>query len=239
MAWWPDLSTRRRQPERMDDPSLPGSRHRAALRGLDRLQVVSRTAARIWSAAKPHVAGEEVRWLDVACGSGRILRDVTRRADTDGVRVRTVSVDLSATAAGSTGRGVVADARRLPLADGSMNVASCSLFLHHLEPEDVIAVLQEMSRVARVVIVDDLRRTRTGHLLAHAAGRLFSRSPVVHYDGPVSVEGAFTTDELTAFAEQAGLTDVRAWQQWPQRTLIVSVKTDSGSPAASRSPASG
>src|SRR3712207_7032884 len=43
----------------------------------------------------------------------------------------------------------VADARCLPFDDGAFDVATCSLLLHHLEPDDATATLKEMRRVAR------------------------------------------------------------------------------------------
>lgn len=226
---WPPLRDRNRQAELMDDPGLDEAVHRRALAGLDRLQAVSRTATRIWNAVAGTVAGEtSVRWLDVAGGSGRIASGIVAAAEKRGVTVRTVSVDLSGTAVRRTlettapqGLGVVANACRLPFASGTFDVASCTLFLHHLDPPDVQQVLSEMTRVADLVVVDDLRRTRTGHLLAHIAGRLLSRSPVVHVDGPRSVEGAYTSSELLAICEDAGLTVVQSLRQWPQRTLLV------------------
>ncbi|HVV99729.1 MAG TPA: hypothetical protein VHB77_05295, partial [Planctomycetaceae bacterium] len=43
-----DLSNRRRQPEIMDQPGLAADQHRLALRGLARVNQISRTAAILW-----------------------------------------------------------------------------------------------------------------------------------------------------------------------------------------------
>ena len=54
---------------------------------------------------------------------------------------------------------VEADALHLPLPDGGVDVAHCSLLIHHLDATEAVAVLREMARVARLgVVVNDLRR---------------------------------------------------------------------------------
>src|SRR5438093_515405 len=67
-----------------------------------------------------------------------------------------------------------------------------SLFLHHLTEEQAIELLRRMGTAGQMVLVNDLVRSRTGYLLAWMGTRLLSRSEVVHFDGPRSVEGAFT-----------------------------------------------
>ena len=70
--------------------------------------------------------------------------------------------------------------------------------------------------------LNDLVRSREGYLLARYASRLLSRSPIVHSDGPISVEGSFTTNELHEMACQAGLNAAPAVTRrcWPARMLL-------------------
>ena len=112
---------------------------------------------------------------------------------------------------------VLHDPFPLPQYDVVMN----SLFLHHLDEPQVVRVLQRMAAAARQrIIIDDLRRTRLGYFLAWTGCRLLSRSPIVHFDGPVSVEGAFTDAEILQLAAQAGLQSARLQRHWPQRFLL-------------------
>jgi hypothetical protein len=95
------------------------------------------------------------------------------------------------------------------------------LFLHHLDEPQAVALLARMAGAARrLVLVNDLNRSRAGYLLAWAGTRLLSTSAVVHTDGPLSVEGAFTIAEATALAEKAGLTGARVEPRWPCRWLL-------------------
>ena len=98
------------------------------------------------------------------------------------------------------------NALAIPLADKSVDVVSCCLFLHHLAPEQAARFLREAIRVARVaVLVNDLERTRVHYALA----RLFSLldpSRISRHDGPVSVRQAYSRSELHAMLAATGCT---------------------------------
>ena len=103
-------------------------------------------------------------------------------------------------------RFIVGDGRRLPFADGSVDVAACSLVIHHLPPDEAVAMLREMRRVARRgVIVNDLIRTWLGLLGAWAVSRALTRNPLTRHDAPLSVRRAYTRAELVELARRAGL----------------------------------
>ena len=230
------LLQRQRQTELMDSPDLEQSLHDAALAGLRRVNRWSRTGAAIWSGISDLVAQctpqQELTILDIACGSGDQALWLARRLQQQGIRHRIHGVDISTTAlAAATQQALQAgvsnisfhqcdvlhDPFPLPQYDVVMN----SLFLHHLDEPQVVRVLQRMAGAARRrVVIDDLRRTRLGYFLAWTGCRLLSRSPIVHFDGPVSVEGAFTDSEMLQLSAQAGLQSARLQRHWPQRFLL-------------------
>jgi SAM-dependent methyltransferase len=95
---------------------------------------------------------------------------------------------------------------QLPFADNSVDLAMCSLTLHHFAPEPAVALLRELQRVARHgVIVNDIVRSWPGLLGAWLLGRLVSRNRLTRHDGLVSVRRAYTPAELHVLAQQAGL----------------------------------
>jgi ubiquinone/menaquinone biosynthesis C-methylase UbiE len=104
----------------------------------------------------------------------------------------------------------VADGRALPLRDRSVDVAMCSLALHHLPPGDAVIMLREMRRVARLgIIVNDLVRNWIGYAGAVLYTRVCTRNPLTRNDGPLSVRRAYTRREMAALARRAGLGPVR------------------------------
>jgi SAM-dependent methyltransferase len=227
------LAERHRRSEIMDGPGLDPAEHARALRGLGRINWISRSASILWppiarlAASEP---GRPIRVLDLASGGGDVPIALARLASSSRLKIDVEGSDASpeavrfattqAEAHGSPVRLRVLDALRDPIPAG-FDVISCSLFLHHLDHADAARLLRAMAdAAARLVLVNDLARTRVGYLLAWLGCRLLSRSPVVHHDGPVSVAAAFTPDEALRLARESGLDVATVSPRWPQRFLL-------------------
>lgn len=154
-------------------------------------------------------AGRELVLLDVGTGAGDLARLARERARRAGIRLRVIGVDLvpslarAARDAGALHDGVAADVQRLPFADGAVDVALCSQLLHHFEEADARRVVAELARVARTVVVSDLRRSwiaAAGFWLVSWPLRFH---PITRHDGVVSVLRGFTASELRAIVRDA------------------------------------
>ena len=138
----------------------------------------------------------ELSLLDVGGASGDIPVRVSRQLAGDGVRLDFVILDRSASHLNGTGRVVAGDGLTLPFADGAFDLVGSSLFLHHLEPGELVRFINESLRVARMaVLVNDLRRS-LAHLALSYAGFPLYRSRFTRNDAPASVRRAYTTDEM-------------------------------------------
>ncbi len=220
-------------PEWMDQPGLDPRLHHEALRGLARVNVVSRTLDAVWAPIAQiarGAPGRQLTVLDVACGGGDLAVGLSRRAARQGVALEVRACDISDTAlaharerAGRRGSGV--EFFRHDVLAGDVpphDVITCSLFLHHLDSADAVTVLRRLHAAARrLVVVSDLDRSRLGLGLAWAGTRVLSRSPVVHVDALRSVRAAFTLAEARALAEAAGLPHARVTRHWPRRWRLV------------------
>jgi SAM-dependent methyltransferase len=223
----PFLARRERVPELMDDPGLDPAEHRRALAGLARLNRVSDSPGVLWPAIKELARGGPLRVLDVATGSGDVPRALAAKAARAGLaNVTFAGCDLSPTAIESAARAApgltffVHDALRDPLPAG-YDVVTCSLFLHHLSDEDAVTLLGRLAAAAgRMVLVNDLARSRFNFAAVWAACRLLTRSPVVRFDGPASVRSAFTAAEAAALAARAGLAGAVVRRRFPCRYLL-------------------
>jgi ubiquinone/menaquinone biosynthesis C-methylase UbiE len=177
------------------------------------------------------------RVLDVGCGAADIPRAIVADHRRRGRRIEVVAVDsrpevLVAARSIDSGLGVddglvlqVADGRRLPFADDAVDVAHCSMVVHHLEPDDAVALLVEMTRVARVgVVVNDLLRSRRALVGARLLAAVATRNAFTRHDGPLSVRRAYTAPELHALVRRAGLRPItRRTDPFRHRIAIAAV----------------
>ncbi len=116
---------------------------------------------------------------------------------------------------------VCGEAGSLPFLSRTFDFVSASLFLHHFEDKQAVALLRALAQTARhALLVNDLER----HVLAYHFIRLtpfFASSPITRWDGPVSVERAFHKEELEELARQSGLKRWRVRKHLPFRLSLV------------------
>lgn len=230
-SYWSRLAQRELVGEVMDDPSLPEREHQLAMQGLRRINAISRTVptlCRYLFEVLDNESGRPSRILDLACGDGENALAIARLAARRGLNWRVDGCDISrravdmATSLAQRHRIAAsffqADALKDPLAEGYDAVVS-SLFLHHLEDDQIVALLQQL-RNAKHLVISDLVRSRRAYLTTLIGVRCLSRSRVVHVDGPFSVRAALTPMELQGLAEQAGLTNARVRRCWPMRQVL-------------------
>ena len=234
MRWGQALKHRDRQPEVMDQPGLDPADHARALRGLRRINAISRSASgllRSLQTLRGSDGSRPISVLELACGGGDIAIDLDRMARRSGLALAISACDLNPEAirlarANALRRGgqvqfSVADALAEP-GQERVDVVYCTLFAHHLSDDAVETLLRGMAaRARRLVIVDDLIRSRLGYALAWSGTRLLSRSWVVHTDGPLSVRAAFTPQELLRLADRAGLSGAELERFWPERQRLI------------------
>jgi ubiquinone/menaquinone biosynthesis C-methylase UbiE len=161
---------------------------------------------------RPHI-------LEVASGRADVLQAALMRL---GIHPDVTLLDRSAAhlpdprvwpSALPTPRVLTGDALALPLADASVDIVSCCLFLHHLEPPQIARFLAEAQRVARIaVIINDLERNPLHYRLAKL-NRIIDRSRISRHDGPISVHRAYTLRELARMLANTGCSFFlqRAW----------------------------
>lgn len=237
MPMSPTLRQRHVQPEVMDQPGLNGGEHHQALSALARINWISASGLILWPSIralyqKRVKAGDTrpVRVLDVATGGGDVPVRLWRRAKRNRIPLQVSGCDVSPTAIeharqfASAHNAEVAFFQRDVLAEAlpdGFDVITCSLFLHHLDEEQALALLRRMRESAgTLALVNDLERTPAGWWAAYFGSRILTQSPVVHVDALLSVEGAFTPGEALTLARRAGWEGARVCRRFPFRYLL-------------------
>lgn len=232
------LARRDLRPELLDQPGVPEEIHRHALKDLKSVNSICGTGSIAWKTIAPLARSHGSRpleVLDLACGGGDVLLDVRRRATKAGTALKLTGYDISPTAVeyarrcaasvDTTGACSEIEFRVCDIftefPERRFDVVMCSLFLHHLDEERAVALLDMMSRTARrLVFVNDLIRCGWGYAAAQIVLRLLTRNHIVLADGPQSVAGAFTLPEVRRLASKAGLVDPTLRKIWPYRFLL-------------------
>jgi ubiquinone/menaquinone biosynthesis C-methylase UbiE len=213
-----------RVPELMDDPAIDPRELRQALDALNRTNRALGADRRLFAAVRGIAPGDAPSVLDLGAGGGGFLRYVhARTPERNGTPLIALDFSPNATARenGDLLNFLVGDARRVPLASASVDVVTCSLFLHHFDPPDVIRILREAARVARRgVVVSDLTRSSLSWLVTWTMTRVLSRSRLFHVDGPRSVRAAYTPGELLELAQSAGMAGARVRRSFPFRMIL-------------------
>jgi 2-polyprenyl-3-methyl-5-hydroxy-6-metoxy-1,4-benzoquinol methylase len=231
------LRQRHLQPEIMDQPGLDDKQHHQALNAISRINWISASGLILWPSIRALCkerlrAGDHrpVRMLDVATGAGDVPVRLWRRAKRSRFPLEIAGCDFSPTAveharryAAERGADVTffqSDVLAEPLPHG-YDVITCSLFLHHLKEDQAVALLRKMRAAAgSLALVNDLARGRAGWWAAYLGSRIITRSPMVHVDAILSVEGSFTPDEALELAWRAGWDGTRVRRKFPFRYLL-------------------
>jgi SAM-dependent methyltransferase len=216
----PDLRTRATDGELLD-AELPATEVRKSLADLRFVNRWLSGRRGLLRAVTPHLP-EQGRLLDVGCASGDVAAYLSARLKRS---VLTVGVDvkpLHLREAPPVVRRVAADASRLPFPDGSFDVVTASLFLHHFDEAELGRLLRELARVARrAIVVSDLERSLVPFVFARVVFPFVFEAGVSVHDGLVSIRRGFREPELRAAFVAAGLGGVSIRRQFPYRLLAV------------------
>ena len=201
--------------ELLDQPAHDEAALAENLQDLRELDRYLGGTALTWRALRPLLhelpRSTPITLLDIATGGADGPRGLVARARRAGYELRPFASDRLAAvlrlarAAGAGFPLIQHDALAIPLPERAVDFVTCSLALHHFAPPAAVALLCELSRVARrAVIINDLRRSRP----AYWGARLLAIGPwhaMARHDGPLSVLRAYTLPEARALVAQAGL----------------------------------
>ena len=97
---------------------------------------------------------KQISWVDVAGGEGYVASRTQRSLARSGISSQPVILDRAPTHLSNNHPAVCGDALALPFRDNSFDAVGCSLFLHHLEPDEIVRFAREGLRVARHAFLD-------------------------------------------------------------------------------------
>ena len=117
---------------------------------------------------------------------------------------------------------VQCDILSLPFCSDSFDMVVNSLSLHHFTRKNAVKILHAMLSLSRCgFIVNDLKRSRVAYISIFLLTRLFTKNRLTRHDAPVSVMNAFTSEEMRALAQEAGVDQFQVYSHFPYRIALV------------------
>ena len=184
-----------------------------------------------------------VSWLDVGGGTGDLATYTSQVLTRQGIEVDPVLLDRmpghmttstrakSTPALGAPGNGhypsIGGDALALPFQENSFDVVGNCLFVHHLEPQEVVQFVDQALRVARhAVLINDLIRHPLHVALAYAGYAVY-RSRITRHDAVASVRRAYTVGEIENMLRQTQAEKIETRRFFPFRMGVIAWKKPS------------
>lgn len=222
----------------MDDPDLDEQLLKDALYSLMRLNSLSELYDELWERIRKCAEknpGEKLKVLDIATGIGDLPIRISKNAQKEGINLDVSACDISerslayaedyATKSNVNVNFFQLDALNDNIPEG-FDIIISSQFFHHLDEEELKTLVKKMNYSAeKLVIINDVIRSRLNLLLVWLGTRIFTASPVVQFDGPVSVKAAFTIPEIKALVENCGINGAKVSKNKSLRFILEWNKT--------------
>lgn len=231
----PDFEKRADGMEIMDDLDISGNDLHRALHELDSINyllggnyVTLNGLAQLLEKKK---WTNEIHIADLGCGSGDILKLMRRLLEKRNIKAELTGIDGNANvvryAIAHTPPVCRINYEELDIfsdefRNRKFDIVTATLFFHHFTTPQLIAFFHQLrSQVSTGIIINDIHRHWFSYYSIKWLTKLFSRSPMVKHDGPLSVLRAFKRKDLVGILEKAGILRYRIKWCWAFRWQVV------------------
>lgn len=178
-----------------------------------------------WLKRLPHGLRDPLHIVDVGCGGGDLLRQIARWAQKRGIAVQLTGIDLNPYAARAAAESSPKDLGIQWVTGNALvyrpekpvDIVVSSLMAHHLEDEEIVALLRWMEATAQLGwFINDLERSEWSCRMFGWVERIVGWHRFVRHDGPVSFRRAFREEDwvrlLTAAEVPREAVTVEHWR---------------------------
>src|SRR5277367_2459468 len=153
-----------------------------------------------WLDRLPHGLRDPVHIVDVGSGGGDLLRQIAGWARRRGIAVQLTGIDLNPYAARAAAESTPKELGIEWVTGNALeyrpkkpvDIVVSSLMAHHLENEEIVALLRWMEATGQVGwFINDLERAEWSYRMFG----LVRWHPIVRHDGPVSFRRAFRKED--------------------------------------------
>ena len=176
--------------------------------------------------------GKPIRTImDIGFGGGDFIKQMSRYSTQHNKKLFFYGVDLKPDCVNYAETNLALLENKLLICDDYRNISPdllreidvvhCSLFLHHLKDEEIIALFKFCKVNNCIILANDLERNRFAYYSIKLLTKVFSKSSLVKNDAPISVKRGFKKQELINLLESAGYKDYSVKWSWAFRYIII------------------
>ena len=218
----------------MDDPNVDEATLKAALAEVTRVnkylggQQVILEGLRYFFDRFPQ---KSYTILDVGCGDGAMLRSIANFARKRSIAVKLIGIDINPKSIALAQKRSqdfpelsfqVQDVFKLNETHLEIDIITSTLTMHHFTDTEILKFLAQFLKLANLgIVINDLQRSTIAYRLFQAYSRVFVRSAMARHDGLISIERAFTKNELLSFTSKLGVQSFSIKWRWAFRYLWI------------------
>ena len=168
---------------------------------------------------------------DLGCGGGDIMKLIAQWAMKKGVEVDLVGFDANPHIidyARKNCKGFknirfeVQDIFSEEFKTRQFDIICCTLFTHHFTDQSLVDIFHQFKQQAKIgTVINDLHRHWFAYYSIKLLTQVFSKSPMVQYDAPLSVARSFRRADLAGIMKKAGIEQFDLKWMWAFRWQLL------------------
>lgn len=168
---------------------------------------------------------------DLGCGGGDIMILIAKWATKRGVNIKLVGFDANPHIIDYARKNCkaydnisfeVQDIFSETFQQRRFDIICCTLFTHHFRDEQLINIFHQFKNQAQIgTIINDLHRHWFAYYSIKLLTQVFSKSPMVKYDAPLSVARSFRKKDLRKIMRQAAIDKYQLRWMWAFRWQLL------------------
>ena len=177
---------------------------------------------------------KEITVCEIGCGGGDNLRVINEWCKKNNWNCRLIGIDINPdciefakkNAGSMPAEWIAADYKKV-MFDEEPDIVFNSLFCHHFDEKQLKEVFTWMKENSSVgFFINDLHRNPLAYYSIKILTGIFSKSPLVKNDAPLSVLRGFRKSELEKQLRDSGINNFTIEWKWAFRWLVISRTND-------------
>ncbi len=227
------LSTKYRtaESEIMDDFALEGEQLTDALDKIARINQLLGGNTLTLNGVKKLISkipdGQLITIVDLGCGNGDMLRTLANYAARNQLNFKLIGIDanpftvnyaINSSVKYPNIEYLTADIFETNFENINFDIALCTLTLHHFKDNDIIRIIENLERNAKLgIVVNDLHRSKIAYRLFQLIAVIFKLNEMSKKDGLTSILRGFKKEELISFSRKLRNSSAEIHWKWAFR----------------------